>query len=214
MNIVLLGPPGAGKGTQAIQISKHHQVPHISTGDMFRRAVVDKTELGLKANEYINRGELVPDDIVIGIVKQRLAETDTERGFLLDGFPRTVAQAEALSMVLAQSDKKLDKVLSIEVAEDELIQRLTGRRTCRSCGKVYHLVFEPPKDIATCDACGGELWQREDDGEETVRNRLRVYNEQTVQLVDYYRELGLLVTIDGRQEVQAVFNEIEEILAV
>ncbi len=214
MNIVLLGPPGAGKGTQAIQISKYHQIPHISTGDMFRRAVADKTELGLKANEYINRGELVPDDIVIGIVKQRLKETDTEQGFLLDGFPRTVAQAEALSSALAQSNKKLDKVLSIEVAEDELIQRLTGRRTCRSCGKVYHLVFEPPKSSTTCDVCGGELWQREDDIEETVRNRLRVYKEQTVQLVDYYRELGLLAAIDGRQDVQAVFDEIEEILQV
>lgn len=214
MNIVLLGPPGAGKGTQALQISKHHNVPHISTGDMFRRAVADRTDLGLKANDYITRGELVPDDIVIGIVKQRLAETDTEQGFLLDGFPRTVAQAEALSSALAQSDKNLDKVLSIEVVEEELIKRLTGRRTCRSCGKVYHLVFEPPKTATTCDVCGGELWQREDDSEETVRNRLRVYNEQTVQLVDYYRKRGLLVTINGRQEVQAVFNEIEEILKV
>ena len=214
MNLVLLGPPGAGKGTQAIRISKHLGIPHISTGDMFRRATAAKTEMGEKASQYMNRGELVPDEIVIGVVNERLQEGDCASGFLLDGFPRTIAQAEALEKVLARGNKKLDQVLDIEVGEEELVRRLTGRRTCRSCGKIYHLVFDPPKAPTTCDVCSGDLVQREDDGEETVRNRLRVYQEQTYKLIDYYRKRDLLSVIDGKQKVETVFTDIEELLRV
>lgn len=212
MNIVLLGPPGAGKGTQAIRIAKAFGVPHISTGDMFRRAVAVESELGLKAKEYMNRGELVPDEIVIGIVAERLKEPDCDDGFLLDGFPRTVAQAQALAATMATAGRSLDKVLNIEVAADELIKRLTGRRTCRACGKVYHLIFDPPKTTDECDVCGGELWQREDDSEATVAKRLNVYAEQTTPLIDYYREKALLVSIDGQQAVETVFQQIDSVL--
>ncbi len=214
MNIVLLGPPGAGKGTQAIRISDHYGIPHISTGDIFRRAVAQGTELGLRAKEYMNRGELVPDEIVIGIVKQRLDEPDCAEGFLLDGYPRTVPQAEALAGALSENGRVLDKVLNIEVEREELIKRLTGRRTCRGCGKVYHMIFDPPKADAVCDVCGGALWQREDDSENTVVNRLKVYDEQTAPLIEYYRARGLLTAVNGRQAVEAVFCQIDEILHV
>ena len=214
MNLVLLGPPGAGKGTQAIRISKHLGIPHISTGDMFRRAIAAKTKMGEKASQFMNRGELVPDEIVIGVVDERLQEGDCASGFLLDGFPRTIAQAEALEKALSRDNKQLDQVLDIEVEEEELVRRLTGRRTCRSCGKIYHLVFDPPKAPTTCDVCSGDLLQREDDGEETVRNRLRVYQEQTYKLIDYYRKRDLLSVIDGKQEVETVFTDIEELLRV
>jgi adenylate kinase len=213
MNIALLGPPGAGKGTQAIRISHRFGLPHISTGDMFRRAVADKTELGLEAKGYMNRGELVPDEVVIGIVKQRLEEPDCAAGFLLDGFPRNVAQAEALEAALAGNNKEIDKVLNIEVGQEELIRRLTGRRTCRACGKVYHLIFSPPRAETVCDVCGGELWQREDDAEDTVRNRLEVYRRETAPLIEYYAPRGRLVSIDGEQPVDKVFGDIEKILA-
>jgi adenylate kinase len=213
MNIALLGPPGAGKGTQAIRISQRFGLPHISTGDMFRRAVADKTELGLEAKGYMNRGELVPDEVVIGIVKQRLEEPDCAKGFLLDGFPRNVAQAEALEAALAGNNKEIDKVLNIEVGQEELIRRLTGRRTCRACGKVYHLIFSPPRAETVCDVCGGELWQREDDAEDTVRNRLEVYRRETAPLIEYYAPRGRLVSIDGEQPVDKVFGDIEKILA-
>jgi adenylate kinase len=213
MNIALLGPPGAGKGTQAIRISHRFGLPHISTGDMFRRAVADKTELGLEAKGYMNRGELVPDEVVIGIVKQRLDEPDCAKGFLLDGFPRNVAQAEALEAALAGNNKEIDKVLNIEVGQEELIRRLTGRRTCRACGKVYHLIFSPPRAETVCDVCGGELWQREDDAEDTVRNRLEVYRRETAPLIEYYAPRGRLVSIDGEQPVDKVFGDIEKILA-
>jgi adenylate kinase len=213
MNVVLLGPPGAGKGTQAIRISHRFDLPHISTGDMFRRAVAAQTELGVQAKGYMNRGELVPDEVVIGIVKQRLEEPDCDTGFLLDGFPRNAAQAQALEEALAGDNRGLDKVLNIEVGQEELIRRLTGRRTCRACGKVYHLIFSPPRAETVCDVCGGELWQREDDAEDTVRNRLEVYERETAPLIAYYSRRGSLVSVDGAQPVDKVFADIEKILA-
>jgi len=213
VNIVLLGPPGAGKGTQALRIAKTYNIPHISTGDIFRRAVADETELGLRAKEYMNRGELVPDEVVIGIVKERLDEPDCVKGFLLDGFPRTVAQAGALEAALTKGGRRLDSVLDIEVGRDSLIKRLTGRRTCRACGKVYHLTFDRPRSATTCDACGGELWQRDDDTEETVTKRLDVYKEQTSPLIDFYRERGLLVEVDGEKNVDDVFSAVEQLLS-
>jgi len=214
MNVVLLGPPGAGKGTQAIRIADHFGIPHISTGDIFRRAVAQETALGLEAKGYMNRGELVPDEVVIGIVRQRLEEPDCADGFLLDGFPRTLPQAEALTEALAESGRALDKVLNIEVERDDLLKRLTGRRTCRGCGKVYHLIFDPPRSREECDVCGGQLWQRDDDSEATVLNRLKVYEDQTAPLIDFYGDRGLLVTIDGSRPVEAVFGGIEEVLKV
>ncbi len=213
MNIVLLGPPGAGKGTQALRIAKNHSIPHISTGDIFRRAVADETELGVRAKGFMNRGELVPDEVVIGIVKERLDEPDCANGFLLDGFPRTVAQAEVLEATLVKGGRELDSVLDIEVGRDSLIKRLTGRRTCRACGKVYHLTFEPPKLATTCDTCGGELWQRDDDTEDTVTKRLNVYDEQTSPLIDFYRQRGLLVEIDGEKNVDDVSSDVERLLS-
>lgn len=212
VNIVLLGPPGAGKGTQAMRIAERCKIPHISTGDMFRRAVANQTELGLQAKTYMTRGELVPDRVVIGIVKDRLDEPDCDAGFLLDGFPRTVAQAQALEEALTAPGRRLDGVLNIVVARDELIRRLTGRRTCRSCGKVYHLVYDPPREPERCDLCGGELYQRADDREETVIHRLEVYEEQTAPLVDFYRQRSLLREIKGEGSVDEVFAQIEDLL--
>lgn len=212
MNIVLLGPPGAGKGTQALRIAKTYDVPHISTGEIFRRAVADETEMGMRAKAYMNRGELVPDEVVIGIVKERLEGPDCDEGFLLDGFPRTVAQAEALESELTKAGRELDSVLDIEVGRASLIKRLTGRRTCRACGKVYHLTFDPPQSATTCDACGGELWQRDDDTEETVSKRLDVYEEQTAPLIDFYNERDLLVEVDGERGVDDVFSAVRQLL--
>ena len=208
MNIVLLGPPGAGKGTQAARISRDNNLPHISTGDMFRQAVAEETELGLKAKAYMSRGELVPDDIVIGIVKERLAQPDCQGGFLLDGFPRTVVQAKALKAALFESGRKLDRVLNIDVDPHVLLSRLTARRTCADCGHVYNLQLDPSKASGNCDECGGLLQQREDDTEVTVRKRLDVYQEQTAPLIDYYRSSGLLAEIDGEQGVDEVYSAI------
>lgn len=212
MIILFLGAPGAGKGTQASMIARKFGIPHISTGDIFREAVSKGTELGKKAKEYMDRGELVPDEIVIGIVKERIMADDCSNGFVLDGFPRTVAQAEALDKVLAEMGKKLDFVLNIVVSEEEVVKRLTGRRTCRNCGAVYHVVFNPPEKEGVCDVCGGELYQRDDDREETVRNRLKVYFEKTAPLIDYYRKKGVLVDINGEQPVEKVTEEIEKVI--
>lgn len=214
MFILFLGAPGAGKGTQAVRLSEKLGIPHISTGDMFREAVSKGTELGKKAKEYMDRGELVPDEIVIGIVKERISQPDCEKGCILDGFPRTVAQAEALDSALSELGKKVDFVINVEVSEDEIIKRLTGRRTCRSCGAVYHVVFNPPKNDNLCDVCGGELYQRDDDTEETVRNRLKVYEEKTAPLINYYEKRGVLYGVNGEQPVEDVTAEIEKILGV
>ena len=212
MKIVFMGPPGAGKGTQAEKIIENYQIPHISTGDMFRKAIKDQTELGMEAKRYMDQGALVPDHVTIGIVKDRLSESDCKSGFLLDGFPRTVDQAKALDEILTSLDSKIDYVINIDVDLDILKERLTGRRICRSCGATYHMVFNPPAVAGTCDKCGGELYQRKDDNEETVGNRLDVYVSQTKTLLDYYSLAGNLVNINGQQSIDLVFAEIQDVL--
>ena len=212
LRTVLLGPPGAGKGTQAVKIVERYNIPHISTGDIFRDNIKRGTELGKKAQEYMNKGELVPDDLVIEIATTRLLEDDCKNGFLLDGFPRTVYQAEKLDEFLAAHDMKLDKVIDIEVEKEELITRLTGRRVCKQCGASYHVVNIPPKKEGICDICGGELFQRAEDTIETVENRIEVYNEQTMPLVDYYTNAGNIVNIDGALGLDNVFAEIVKAL--
>ncbi len=204
MKLVLLGPPGAGKGTQAKMLTEKFGIPQISTGDILRSAVKDGTVLGLKAREFMDAGALVPDEVVIGIVAERLLAADCYKGFILDGFPRTVAQADALQSNLEQMDKQLDWVVSLKVDAEALVTRLTGRRTCRDCGKGYHVDFDPPQQEGLCDSCGGELFQREDDREETIRKRLAVYDEQTSPLIDYYGSAGLLIELDGMQPIKTV----------
>jgi adenylate kinase len=212
MNLVLMGLPGAGKGTQADKIVEKYGIPHISTGDMFRAAMKEGTELGLKAKSFMDKGELVPDEVTIGIVRERLNKPDCEQGFLLDGFPRTVAQAEALENILAEMGKKMDYVINIEVDQSILMERLTGRRICKSCGATYHLVFNPPAEAGVCDRCGGELYQRPDDNEETVHNRLDVNMKQTKPLLDFYYEKGYLKNINGQQHIDQVFASIDTLL--
>jgi adenylate kinase len=202
--VVLLGPPGAGKGTQAKLLQDRFAARQISTGDILRRAVADQSPLGKQAAEYIRRGELVPDRLIIDLVAERLKEKDCETGFVLDGFPRTIAQAQSLEEILKRMGLGLDCVLSVQVPDKLIVERLSGRRTCKGCGALYHVVFDPPKAAETCNRCGGELFQRDDDREETVTNRLKVYEDQTAPLVSYYRERGLLREIDGVGEVEAI----------
>lgn len=208
MKIILMGGPGAGKGTQANPLVERFKFPHISTGDMFRAAIKEGTALGLKAKSYMDAGGLVPDEVTIGIVEERLAQPDCKDGFLLDGFPRTLAQGNALAGILERLGMKLDGVINIEVAEDVLIPRLTGRRICRQCGSSYHMVFNPPKEEGVCGQCGGELYQRSDDTVETAENRLNVYNSQTEPLIAFYEEKGLLKRINGDQAIDKVFQDI------
>ncbi|MCK6255211.1 adenylate kinase [Fictibacillus sp. KIGAM418] len=212
MYLVLMGLPGAGKGTQAEQIVEQYGIPHISTGDMFRAAIKEGTPLGLKAKSYMDSGNLVPDDVTIGIVRERLAKDDCEKGFLLDGFPRTVAQAEALEEILRDLERQIDYVLNISVDTDKLMQRLTGRRVCPECGATYHVIFNPPKVDGKCDKDGAELIQRKDDNEETVRTRLEVNMEQSKPLLDFYKEKGYLKNIDGDQEINKVYNDINKLI--
>lgn len=212
MNLILLGAPGAGKGTQAKRIVEKYGIPHIATGDILREAVAKGTELGKKAKEYMDRGELVPDEIVIGIVKERLQQPDCEKGFLLDGFPRTLKQAEALDDMLNELGKKIDSVIYIDVPEEEVVKRIVNRRTCRNCGAVYHLIYAPPKEPNKCDKCGGELYQRDDDKEETVRQRFKVYMENTAPLIEYYEKKGILHKVDGTKNIDEVFQQIDEVL--
>ncbi len=214
MNIIMLGPPGAGKGTQAKMLVEKLGIPQISTGDMLRAAVKEGTPMGLKAKEYMDGGKLVPDEVVIGIVKDRLAADDCAKGFILDGFPRTIPQAEALDKVLAEMGKKIEYVVNVAVPESELLTRLTGRRTCKKCGAMYHVKFNPPKQDGVCDKCGGELYQRDDDKEETILNRLKVYNDQTAPLIEYYKKQGVLVDIDGSKEIGEIFKDICAALGV
>lgn len=201
-----MGPPGAGKGTQAVHIATHYGIPHISTGDMFRAAVKAGSELGTQAKSYMDQGLLVPDEVTVGIVKERLASPDCTNGFLLDGFPRTLAQAAALDRTLAE--QPIDVALNITVPREELIRRLTGRRVCRSCGATFHLQSKPPAIAGVCDACGGELYQRNDDEIATVTNRLDVYTSQTEPLIEYYQQQGKLVTVDGTRAIDEVFAEV------
>ncbi len=212
MNLILLGPPGGGKGTQAKRIVEKYGIPQISTGDILREAVAKGTELGKKAKEYMDKGELVPDEVVIGIVKERLAQPDCEKGFILDGFPRTLKQAEALDEILEDMNKKIDAVINISVPDEEIIKRIVYRRVCKNCGAVYNLIYSPPKEDNKCDKCGGELYQRDDDKEETVKERLRVYKEQTQPLIDYYRNKGVLFDVDGTKTIDEVWEQIESIL--
>jgi adenylate kinase len=204
VRIVFLGPPGAGKGTQARQLAREWGVPQIATGDMLREAAQRGTGLGLEAKRYMDRGALVPDEVVVGLVDERLRQPDAERGFLLDGFPRTVAQAEALDRLLRQRGLELDRVIFIDVSRDELLRRLTGRRVCRQCGTAFHVLFEPPATPGRCDRCGGELYQREDDAESAVAHRLEVYANQTAPLLDYYRRRNLLTEVPGEGKVEQV----------
>ncbi len=208
MLVILMGPPGAGKGTQAEKLAKEFALPHISTGDIFRSAVKEGTEMGKKAKEYMDKGELVPDEIVIGIVKERLAKPDCNDGALLDGFPRTVEQAEALDEVLEELKLKISDVVSVDVQEEELINRLTGRRVCRSCGATYHIKFNPPKVRNICDHCSGELYQRSDDTIDTVKERLAIYRKQTMPIIEYYEQKDLFFGVDGSRSINDVFVDI------
>ncbi|MBO1515338.1 adenylate kinase [Metabacillus bambusae] len=212
MNLVLMGLPGAGKGTQAERIVEKYDIPHISTGDMFRAAMKEETELGLQAKSFIDKGELVPDEVTIGIVRERLGKNDCQNGFLLDGFPRTVAQADALEGILAELSKQIDYVVNIEVNKDILMERLTGRRICKDCGATYHLIFNPPAVQGECDKCGGELYQRADDNEETVANRLEVNLKQTEPLLNFYNDKGYLRNINGEQDIDKVFVDVNQLL--
>jgi adenylate kinase len=211
MNIALFGPPGAGKGTQAKELSKQYSIPHISTGDILRANVRDGTELGLKAKQYMDKGELVPDEVLIGLIRNRLSECDCDTGYLLDGYPRTIPQADALTDILKEISKPLDAVINIEVSDDALVKRLSGRRSC-TCGESYHVMFNPPVKEGICNACGAELYQRDDDKEDVIRQRLAVYNEKTKPLIDYYDKAGILVNIDGTGAVDAVFADICKIM--
>ena len=214
LNVILLGAPGAGKGTQAERIVAKFGLPHISTGDMLRAAVAQGTAMGLAAQKYMETGALVPDDVVIGVVRDRLGEADAQQGFLLDGFPRTIEQAERLDAMLAGAGRAVTHVILIEVPEDELVQRLAGRRMCRGCGKGYHVVFDPPQTDGICDACGAELYQRTDDNEVTVRNRLAVYRAQTQPLAGYYAKRGVLHTAHGGGKLpDDVFTQVEVLLS-
>lgn len=213
-NVILLGAPGAGKGTQAERIVECFGLPHVSTGEMLRAAVARGTEMGKAAQQYMQAGGLVPDEVVVGVVRDRLAEPDAREGFLLDGFPRTLPQAEQLDEMLAGAGRAITHVVLIDVPEDELVLRIAGRRACRQCGKLYNVTYDPPRVEGVCDLCGGELFQRADDNEETVRNRLVVYREQTEPLVGYYERRGVLKSVAGGGRLpDEVFAQVETVLA-
>ncbi len=212
MRIIMMGPPGAGKGSQAKIIAKEYSILHISTGDMFRSALKNETPMGLKAKEFMDKGELVPDSVVNGLVEERISQDDCKNGYVLDGYPRTINQADALSDILEDKQQEIDVVISIDTSDETVIKRLTGRRVCVSCGAIYHVDNNPPEEQGVCDLCEGEVVQREDDKEETVRNRLEVYKKQTKPLIEYYEKKDLLVEVDGEQELSDVFADIKEIL--
>ena len=207
MNLVLLGPPGAGKRTQAVRLANKYSIPQISTGDILRKAVKEKTDMGVKAKGYMNSGNLVPDEIVVGIIKERLAEDDCMKGFILDGFPRTLVQAEKLEEMLKDEGREIKKVINIDIEDSVLIKRLSGRRTCKKCGANYHIIFDPPTNEGLCNKCNGELFQRDDDEENTVVSRLEVYKKQTAPLIEYYDNKGILVTIQGNNPMNKNFSD-------
>lgn len=208
MDFILLGPPGAGKGTQAKLMIDKWNIPQISTGDILRAAVREGTALGVEAQGFMDRGELVPDRVVIGIIAERLKEKDAAAGFILDGFPRTIPQAEALQEILKDLGRNIDHVISIDVDDEELVTRLTGRRMCKECGESFHVVFNPPAREGACDRCDGQLYQRDDDKEATIRQRLSVYSEQTQPLIAYYEKQGKVRRIDGTGSIEDIFNRI------
>lgn len=214
MRIVLLGGPGSGKGTQAKKLTEKYNIPQISTGDIFRAALKEGTPMGLKAKTYMDKGELVPDDVVIGVVQERLAKPDLDKGYMLDGFPRTLPQAEALDKILVAQRKEIHHAVLVDVPDEELVGRLSGRRTCTNsaCGKMFHVMFNPAKKEGICDACGAALYQRDDDSEATIRERLSVYNKQTAPLIDYYDNKGLLRRVKGVGPIDQIFASIEKIL--
>ncbi len=208
----MLGPPGSGKGTQAKRLVEKYGIPQVSTGDILREHVKKGTDLGKEAKKFMDAGKLVPDDVVVGMVKDRLSQKDCDKGFILDGFPRTVAQAEALDKDLEEMQKKIDNVINIDVPDQEVVERLSGRRTCKDCGAMYHVKFEPPKKQGVCDKCGGELYQRDDDNEETIKNRLKVYHDQTSPLKDYYKKKGVVSDIPGQGEIDEITRAVVKAL--
>ena len=208
MNIILFGAPGAGKGTQAVELVNKYKLTHISTGDMFRNAIKNQTEMGILANSYITKGQLVPDEVTVGLVKERLAQEDCKNGFILDGFPRTLSQAKCLDQICVELNIKIDYVIDIEVSQDEVISRLSGRRVCKSCGASYHVTLNRPKVDGVCDICGGELYTRKDDNKESVAVRIYTYQAQTTPLINYYKNKGILLEINGQQDINDVFKEI------
>ncbi len=214
MRIVLLGGPGSGKGTQAKKLTEKLGVPQISTGDIFRAVLKEGTPMGLKAKTFMDKGELVPDDVVIGVVEERLAKPDLDKGFMLDGFPRTLGQAQALDKIMVSLNKGIDHAILVDVPDEELVGRLSGRRTCKdsACGKMYHVMFNPPKVEMKCDTCGGELYQRDDDNERTIRERLAVYNSATSPLIEFYEGKGLLRKVKGVGPIDEIFASIEKVL--
>lgn len=212
MKIILLGPPGAGKGTQAKSISNRYSIPHISTGDIFRKNISENTPLGIEAKSYMDNGQLVPDEVTINMVKDRLQQDDCKNGYLLDGFPRTVHQAEALDNFLTEREESIDTALLIEVPKEFILERMTGRRVCPSCGASYHIKFNPPANDGKCDLCGSDVIQRKDDTEETVKERLDVYENQTQPLIDFYKNKKQLSVVDGTQAINEVFESICKIL--
>ncbi len=211
MNIILFGPPGAGKGTQAKKMVDFYGIPQISTGDILRANVREGTELGLAAKSYMDKGDLVPDEVLIGIIKNRLKEQDCKKGFILDGYPRTVPQADALAVILDEIEKPIDVVLNFKVSDKELVERISSRLMC-NCGASYHRTLNPPKKEGVCDICGGEVFQRADDKEEAVQNRLKVYKKQTQPLINYYENQGILITLDGMKDIDEVFEDIKAVL--
>lgn len=214
MRIVLLGGPGSGKGTQAKKLIDKLGVPQISTGDIFRAALKEGTPMGLKAKGYMDKGELVPDDVVIGVVEERLTKPDLDKGYMLDGFPRTLPQAEALDKILASQNKSINHAILVDVPDEELVARLSGRRTCKNsdCGAMFHVMFNPSKKEGVCDKCGSELYQRDDDSEATIRERLAVYNKQTAPLIDYYDKKGLLRRVQGVGPIDQIYAAVEKVL--
>lgn len=212
MRIVFLGGPGAGKGTQAQKLAKEYEIAHIATGDILRQAIKDGTEMGVKAKSYMDKGLLVPDEVVIGIIKDRLAMDDVKSGFVLDGFPRTVPQAEALDKITKEMDMPMDAAVNIKTSSEAVVERLSGRRTCKECQTVYHILYSPTKTEGKCDRCGGELYQRDDDKEETIRKRLDVYEKQTFPLLEYYKSFGKVMEVSGDVPIDEVFDSIIQAL--